>query len=271
MENTSEVNEKHIPSFFQNSCPGNSAEQMYSEVKFRQQDWAVEKSAMDKDGWIKSLLLMPNVSNENLMERLIGPSDTMKKDEKAPKAYRNKKHGYKLWKEGYVCSILVKPNVMGKRLLFLVKARVCASMKSIKYDVYVHLDQENGNVIYAKCSCKAGKRGCCKHVAALLYTLVDYSNMDLKEIPGELACTQVGQRWHIPADARGIPSKAIKVKDISFEKAEEGKSKKRQILKGERQGYCAVPPFAWNTSKEELSGLAKKLRLAGKLVCFVKH
>ena len=31
MENTSEVNEKHIPSFFQNSCPGNSAEQMYSE------------------------------------------------------------------------------------------------------------------------------------------------------------------------------------------------------------------------------------------------
>ena len=76
---------------------------------------------------------------------------------------------------------------MGKRLLFLVKARVCASIKSSKYDVYVHLDKENGNVVYAKCSCKAGKGGCCKHVAALLYTLVDYSNMGLKEIPGELA------------------------------------------------------------------------------------
>ena len=31
MENTSEGNEKHIPTFFQNSCLGNSAEQMYSE------------------------------------------------------------------------------------------------------------------------------------------------------------------------------------------------------------------------------------------------
>ena len=30
MESTSEV-EKHIPSFFQNSCPGNSAEEMRSE------------------------------------------------------------------------------------------------------------------------------------------------------------------------------------------------------------------------------------------------
>ena len=126
-------------------------------------------------------------------------------------------------------------------------------MKSIKYDVYVHLDQGKGNVVYAKCSCKVGKGGCCKHVAALLYILVDYSNMDLKEVPGELTCTQVGQRWHI----------------LSFEKAEEGKSKKRQIIKGERQGYCAVPPFAWNTSREELSGLAKKSRLAGKasLLC----
>ena len=58
------------------------------------------------------------------------------------------------------------------------------------------------------------------------------------------------------------------IKDISFEKAEEGKSKKRQILIGERQGYCAVPLFAWDTGREELFGLTEKLRLAGKASLF---
>ena len=79
-----------------------------------------------------------------------------------------------MWKEGYIRCVLVKPNVMGNRLLFLVKAKVCASMKNVEYDVYVHLDQENGDAVYAKCSCEAGKGVCCKHVAALLHTLVDY-------------------------------------------------------------------------------------------------
>ena len=131
---------------------------------------------MEKNGWITSLLSMANVSNQNLVERRIGSSVMMDKEGKALKAYRNKKHGYKLWKEGYIRYIIVKPNVMGNRLLFLVKAKVCASMNNIQYDVHVHPEQENGDAVYAKCSCKAGKRGCCKHVAALLYTLVDYSN-----------------------------------------------------------------------------------------------
>ena len=65
-----------------------------------------------------------------------------------------------------------------------------------------------------------------------------------------------------------MPSKAVKIKDISFEEAEDGKSKKRQILTEERQGYCAVPQFAWNTGREELLGLTKKLRPAGKASLF---
>ena len=84
-------------------------------------------------------------------------------------------------------------------------------MKTIQYDIYIHLDQENGDAVYAKCGCKAGKGGCCKHVAALLYTLVDYSNLDLKEIPGDLPCTQVGQKGHIPADAKRMSSKTVKI------------------------------------------------------------
>ena len=90
--------------------------------------------------------------------------------------------------------IFVKPNVKGKRMLFLVKAKVSASMKSVQYIVYVHLDQINGDVVHAKCNCKAGQGGCCKHVAALLYTPLDYVNIDIKEIPSDITCTKVGQK-----------------------------------------------------------------------------
>ena len=66
---------------------------MNSEATFGQEDVAVEKFAMKKNDWITSLLSMPNVGNQNLVERLTGSSVMMDKEGKAPKAYRNKKHG----------------------------------------------------------------------------------------------------------------------------------------------------------------------------------
>ena len=66
--------------------------------------------------------------------------------------------GYKLWKEGHVCQVRVKADVAkGLNRIFLVKASVSASMKSIKYTVYCHMDQETAKVVYAKCTCKAGQ------------------------------------------------------------------------------------------------------------------
>jgi len=85
--------------------------------------------------------------------------------------------GYRLWKEGLVQSIFVEPNVRGSMYMFLVKCRVQASMEHALCYVYGHLDKRSGDLIYSKCSCKAGKRGCCKHVAALLLSLGDYSNL----------------------------------------------------------------------------------------------
>ena len=92
-------------------------------------------------------------------DRLINSPLTSTENGAAPKAFRNKKEGYKLWKEGYVRAVFVKPNVKGKRMLFLVKAKVSASMKSVQYMVYVHLDQISGDVVHAKCDCKAGQGG----------------------------------------------------------------------------------------------------------------
>ena len=55
-------------------------------------------------------------------------------DKKSAKAYRNKIHGYKLWKEGYVSKVRVKPDEgAAGTTLFLVRAMVSASMKTVKY------------------------------------------------------------------------------------------------------------------------------------------
>ena len=53
-------------------------------------------------------------------------------------------------------------------------------MKNRFYTVYINLDQENGEVLHGKWNCKAGQTGCCKHTTALLYTLLGYSNKDIK-------------------------------------------------------------------------------------------
>ncbi len=143
------------------------------------------------DGWTVSLKNMPRFSEALIDDKLIHNSETMP-DGAAPKAFHHKSEGYKLWKEGYVSQVKVKPGVKTRQyILFIVKAKIAASMESIKYDVYIHLKQDSGKVVHAKCSWKAGQGGSCKHVASLLYTLLDYSNLDLKCVPEDVTCTQV--------------------------------------------------------------------------------
>ena len=87
--------------------------------------------------------------------------------------------------------------------LFLVNSTVSASMKNQKYSVYCHLDQAFGDVKYAKCNGKAGQVRRCKHVAALLYNLRDFSNLSLLYVPEG---TQMLQKWIIPSQKFGYCS-----------------------------------------------------------------
>ena len=119
-------------------------------------------------GWSKSLRGFPGMSESVIEKTLIAESTTFPQKSVAPKAYRHRKQGYKSWKEGYVRNISVKPDILAQTLMFLVNSRVHASMKNIFYNVYIYMDQVNGDVMFSNCNCKAGQVGCCKHVAALL-------------------------------------------------------------------------------------------------------
>ena len=189
---------------------------------------------------------MPPFGEKQIDNRLIHNSKTMP-DLKAPLAYRHKKQGYKLWKEGYVRKVVTKPDILcGVKRLFLVKANVSASMKRQNYLVYCHLDQLSGEVAFSKCNCKSGQDGGCKHVAALLYLLLDYENLELKEVTDDMTCTQVLQQWSIPSNSG--TTKAVKFKELTFEKADYARDKenkrKRPLVQGKRENYCSTPPYA---------------------------
>ena len=176
--------------------------------------------------------------------------------------------------KGYVKKLRTKPNTCaGKERLFLVKANVSASMKQQRYLVYCHLDQASTEVKFSKCNCKAGQGGCCKHVAAVLYTLLDYLNLQLKEVPDDVKCTQVLQKWSIPSLRSGETTKASKFEDLIFEYAEylrdAQNKRKRPMVTRRRQNYCATPPFVKKVHKEKIGELYSSLQATGKcsLLC----
>ena len=209
-------------------------------------------------GWTKLLQDIPPFTHQKLENKMVNNSRTMP-DKVAPKVHRNMKKGYGLWKEGYVNNVQVKANVQCKIQLFLVKARVSASMKSVSYPVYVHLDQKSGEVEYAKCTCKAGQGGCCKHVAALLYTLLDFVNLSLSVILEDLTCTQVAQKWSIPSGCRKTLNKAVKFDELLFQKAQHNKTNKRMHSSTIREKYCSTPPYAQTVTKDDIQSMANVL------------
>ena len=87
---------------------------------------------------------LPNITSQHIARKVIDGSKTMPDSSKAPKAYRYKKLGYRLWRERNVRHIYVKPNVQANNKLFIVIGKVHASMKNANYLVYVHLEQNGG-------------------------------------------------------------------------------------------------------------------------------
>ena len=106
-----------------------------------------------------------------------------------------------------------------------------------------------GEVLYAKCTCKAGAGGCCKHVAAVLYQLVDFKELDLKSIPDDKTCTDLLQKWHVPGEKQN--TEPILFSELTFEKADFNKdknnSRKRPIVTGSRK-FGAAPLSAYDVS-----------------------
>ena len=101
-------------------------------------------------------------------------------------------------------------------MLFLVKCDVTTSMRKIIYHVHIHLSQLSGSVLYGNRNCKSELAGCCKHVAAALYQLIDFKMCGVKSIPDDETCTDILQQWNIPGEQK--QTNAVPFENLNFEK-----------------------------------------------------
>ena len=92
-----------------------------------------------------------------------------------------------LFKYKMVTQVKVKSNV---------KNLMTKRWEKIWYEVYVNLSQETAKVSLASCLCKVDLGGCCKHVAALLFHLLDFIQLEAREVPDDLTCTKLLKQWH---------------------------------------------------------------------------
>ena len=210
--------------------------------------------------WSRDISLLPAVSHKLMRDYLI--DGTIDLDKRSRGADKHKVMGYPLFKENYVKKDRVKANVKAENTLFIIKCFVAAAMKKEKYNVYIHLHQTSGEILYAKCSCKAGAGGCCKHVSAALYQLVEYRELNLKSVPEDKTCTDLLQKWHVPGEAAN--TEAILFSDLIFEKADFEKDKsntrKRPIVTGSRK-YCSAPNS--HETSEQLQSFCDNLKKTG--------
>lgn len=85
--------------------------------------------------------------------------------------------------------ITVKDNIICKKETFLVKHLVLAAMKNEICRFYVHLRQFVSAIIYMKGTCRTKSGGCCKHVHASLYQLIENRQNDFKLVLDDRTCT----------------------------------------------------------------------------------
>ena len=187
--------------------------------------------------WTQDLSVTPNTSHKSI-ETYFCAENTV--------AYKHKREGYQLFKDGYVKTMRFMPDIQtdGKTCCYL-KCVVTASMRGLQYPVDASLSQDTGKVLNAACKCRSSGGGVCKHVAAALFQLVDYKLDGLRSVPEDKACTDLLQQWNIRGEGKNAD--AVEFENLRFEKANQErdtkKSRKRPILCGKRD-FCATPVFA---------------------------
>ena len=111
-------------------------------------------------------------------------------------------------KEGYTFSKTLKFETSGKPMrinlissrYFILEGYTRPAVKTSKgiskgkgvYHCAIVYSYPSGEIIQARdYSCPAGKRGYCKHIAALAYKLVDCAMAEKDSLPANLTCTQI--------------------------------------------------------------------------------
>ncbi|XP_069102530.1 uncharacterized protein [Argopecten irradians] len=144
----------------------------------------------------------------------------VKCDDNSATAKKHRDTGWTFFKSGKVISSEFKMDIDDSVLL--LRGNVEASFdrgiitgKTKKhYFTYVCCDKHSGTILGGRCFCKAGLGGYCKHVAAVLFHVMDSQRQGYKFTPKGGSKTSNLQTWHQPK-VKGRT--CIRFSDLAFE------------------------------------------------------
>ena len=143
--------------------------------------------------------------------------------------------------------------------MFLLEGHTRPAMKQAKgitsgsgvYSCIVVFNKLTGKILAARDrSCAAGKRGFCKHIAALCYKLVELKMSSAKKLPQPLSRTEIRQQWGIPSlKAQQDPEKEVIKKkpphEVKFEQhvltRDQTGGRKRKVPQEVNSSYMSKP------------------------------
>ena len=134
---------------------------------------------------------------------------------------------YRLFDDGYVESLQTAQLNQEGVHVYVAKVRPFMKIKTDEgkehYDLWFILEgrgTNRGSVLQARCKCKGGRDGGCKHIAAAMYALEDFLNSRGKDSVTSAPCI-----WVKKPRAN---TQACKVKDLVIKKAKKPSYKKRK-------------------------------------------
>ena len=230
------------------------------------QQLSVTSWVLPTDGWTNNLDDLPKFSYDHLFAHLVSNSKSVannqkssaKKTYKTTGAMKHKEAGYRLFQDDHVKRVKFYPGSADQNQCYF-NALVQASFKtSVNYSTSVCLYRSNGAVCGAHCKCKAGGGGCCKHVAALLYCVLNYSESQLKVIPDHKTCTDKPQQWNVTKKSTDGP---IFFSDILIVRHTYGKRKAEEecTRSSKRKEYRACPASLQAVSEDQIRALCTSL------------
>ena len=233
------------------------------EREMRTQPDEPQRIEWPTDGWTLSWEQMPEFQHCYIFAHLAG--EITKDSTKFRRgAFKSKREGYALFKAGHVQK--VKFNATSHQHVCFFESKVKASMTKNKlYRTRVSLRKETAGVRSGYCNCKAGATGTCKHIGALLFTILDFVESELDQIPPDTTCTERPQQWHKPRSTACADNEAILLSNLlvikhSYEADKKyDKSIKRAQRKADKQSFEAAPSFSRNVTKTQIERLCKDL------------
>ena len=191
-----------------------------------------------KVGWSLSLANLPEFQHCFIFSYLSGAS---KEGQKGRGAFKCKREGYALLKLAMskISSIISAVIV---NIVFL-KPPWKPLWQQIR--TKVRLIKNTAKIDGAYCNCKAGANGYCKHVGAVLFTILDFVRIGFERIPPNKPCVEKPQEWHKPQTQ--TPKNApVRFSDIlmihhDYDADKNNKTDKRIQRTREKLAYTACP------------------------------